>query len=173
MFTLLAILSIDKHSLAPNLILCVIVYYTIYIQHILTMLDKPFSVLLHIATSLESSLFIVIFNTIYGGPFFSTRLSTPFLILFFTFIWKPKVSFIFIRICFVCLYVNVHIYTCTYISTCIISCNFNFIFPNQGKEKASSKCSLFLSHFLLSGFTFFTVSLPLSFSSISPFFPLR
>lgn len=145
-FALLAILSIDKHSLTPNLIPGLVQYYA----HILTMPDKPFSVLLHIATSLETSLFIAIFNTMYSGVFFPVPL--PF---FIAFIWKLRVKY--------------HSYSfeyvlCVYVPVCITSYNFNFTFPNQRKTNASSKCVLFLSHFPSNRFTF------LFSLSISPFF---
>lgn len=115
--------------------------------------DKP--LLLHIATSLESNLFIAIFNTIHSG-FFSSSSLHP---LRFRICLQTK-STIHIHSNMFCVFVCVH-------CTCITAYYFNFTFPNQRMANASSKCVLFLSHLPSNRLTFLLLSVYISI--LSPF----
>lgn len=123
-----------------------------YCAHIRTMPDKPFSVLLHMATSFESSLFIATSNTVYWGGYSRIPHSNcrrlklcPSL-----YIYLKTQSAIHIHS-------NMLLYTIryTYNIDCITSYKFNSDFSHQSvsRERDSGKifaqCVLFRSHFLL------------------------
>lgn len=120
--------------------------------------DKPFSVLLHIATSLESSLFITISNTIYiwlGIFSLSLSLFSPSLYIYL----KTQSA----------IHIHSHMFCMCSIFLYYTSYNFNFTFSHQRKTKASTKCVLFLSHFLSNGLILMR-SLSLFFSFHYPLF---